>query len=95
MQVLKDVGFAIEKGKFVSITGKSGSGKSTLLYLLSTMNTDYETCFTPLRVPLLPILLAQCYTISAQPGTGEQTSSQLPGFRLIRMLLRVLGHCLG
>lgn len=40
--VLKDISFDIEKGKFVSITGKSGSGKSTLLYLLSTMDTDYK-----------------------------------------------------
>lgn len=40
--VLKDLNFDIEKGKFVSITGKSGSGKSTLMYLLSTMDTDYE-----------------------------------------------------
>ena len=40
--VLKDMSFGIEKGQFVSITGKSGSGKSTLLYLLSTMDTDFE-----------------------------------------------------
>lgn len=42
MQVLNDVDLNIEKGHFVSITGKSGSGKSTLLYLLSTMDTDFE-----------------------------------------------------
>ncbi|MEI3797204.1 MULTISPECIES: ABC transporter ATP-binding protein [unclassified Chitinophaga] len=42
MQVLNDVSFEIEKGKFVAITGKSGSGKSTLLYLLSTMDTAFE-----------------------------------------------------
>ncbi|NLR77173.1 ABC transporter ATP-binding protein [Chitinophaga eiseniae] len=42
MQVLNDVDLDIEKGHFVSITGKSGSGKSTLLYLLSTMDTDFE-----------------------------------------------------
>lgn len=41
-QVLKDINFDIEQGKFVSIIGKSGSGKSTLMYLLSTMDTDYE-----------------------------------------------------
>ncbi|MDE3250482.1 MAG: ABC transporter ATP-binding protein [Bacteroidota bacterium] len=41
-QVLKGVGFTVEKGQFVSITGKSGCGKSTLLYILSTMDTDYE-----------------------------------------------------
>lgn len=40
--VIKDISFTIEKGNFVSITGKSGSGKSTLLYLLSTMDTDFE-----------------------------------------------------
>lgn len=39
--VLKGINFTIEKGKFVSITGKSGSGKSTMLYLLSTMDTDF------------------------------------------------------
>ncbi|MGO4291681.1 ABC transporter ATP-binding protein [Chitinophaga sp. RAB17] len=42
MQVLTDVSFDIEKGKFIAITGKSGSGKSTLLYLLSTMDRDFE-----------------------------------------------------
>ncbi|NLU90444.1 ABC transporter ATP-binding protein [Chitinophaga sp. Ak27] len=42
MQVLNNVDLDIEKGHFVSITGKSGSGKSTLLYLLSTMDTDFD-----------------------------------------------------
>ncbi len=41
IQVLKDINFKIEKGEFVSLTGKSGCGKSTLLYILSTMDTDY------------------------------------------------------
>lgn len=41
-QVLKDVGFEVKKGEFMSLVGKSGSGKSTLLYVLSTMDTDYE-----------------------------------------------------
>ena len=40
--VLKDLNFTINKGEFVSITGKSGCGKSTLLYILSTMDTDYK-----------------------------------------------------
>lgn len=40
-QVLSEVSFEVNKGEFVSITGKSGSGKSTLLYVLSTMDTDY------------------------------------------------------
>jgi lipoprotein-releasing system ATP-binding protein len=40
--VLKSINFSIDKGEFVSITGKSGCGKSTLLYILSTMDTDYE-----------------------------------------------------
>ena len=42
VQVLNDINFSINKGEFVSLTGKSGCGKSTLLYLLSTMDTDYE-----------------------------------------------------
>ncbi|RYE01898.1 MAG: ABC transporter ATP-binding protein [Sphingobacteriales bacterium] len=41
-QVLRDVSFGIDKGEFISVTGKSGCGKSTLLYILSTMDTDYE-----------------------------------------------------
>ena len=40
--VLKDINFEIQKGEFVSLTGKSGCGKSTLLYILSTMDTDYS-----------------------------------------------------
>lgn len=40
--VLRNVSFGIERGEFVSVTGKSGCGKSTLLYILSTMDTDYE-----------------------------------------------------
>jgi lipoprotein-releasing system ATP-binding protein len=42
VKVLSDINFLINKGEFVSITGKSGCGKSTLLYILSTMDTDYE-----------------------------------------------------
>ena len=41
-KVLSDVTFSINKGDFISITGKSGCGKSTLLYILTTMDTDYE-----------------------------------------------------
>jgi lipoprotein-releasing system ATP-binding protein len=40
--VLRNVSLAVERGEFVSITGKSGCGKSTLLYILSTMDTDYD-----------------------------------------------------
>jgi lipoprotein-releasing system ATP-binding protein len=42
INVLKNINFTINKGEFVSVTGKSGCGKSTLLYILSTMDTDYE-----------------------------------------------------
>ena len=42
VQVLSEINFTINKGEFISLTGKSGCGKSTLLYLLSTMDTDYE-----------------------------------------------------
>jgi lipoprotein-releasing system ATP-binding protein len=42
IQVLEEVSFSINKGEFVSLTGKSGCGKSTLLYVLSTMDTDYN-----------------------------------------------------
>ncbi|HVD98953.1 MAG TPA: ABC transporter ATP-binding protein [Cytophagaceae bacterium] len=42
IEVLNDINFSINKGDFVSITGKSGCGKSTLLYILSTMDTSYE-----------------------------------------------------
>ena len=42
IQVLDEVNFSINKGEFVSLTGKSGCGKSTLLYVLSTMDTDYD-----------------------------------------------------
>jgi lipoprotein-releasing system ATP-binding protein len=42
VRVLNNINFSINKGEFVSITGKSGCGKSTLLYILSTMDTDYE-----------------------------------------------------
>ena len=42
IRVLEDLSFSINKGEFVSLTGKSGCGKSTLLYVLSTMDTDYE-----------------------------------------------------
>lgn len=45
-QVLRNVGFQVERGEFVAITGKSGCGKSTLLYLLSTMDTDFEGSIT-------------------------------------------------
>jgi len=42
IRVLEDLSFSINKGEFVSLTGKSGCGKSTLLYVLSTMDTDYD-----------------------------------------------------
>jgi len=38
VEVLKNLTFSVESGKFVSITGRSGSGKSTLLYLISTLD---------------------------------------------------------
>lgn len=41
-RVLNDISFTVQKGEFVTITGKSGCGKSTLLYILSTMDTDYR-----------------------------------------------------
>ena len=41
-RVLNEISFTVNKGEFVTITGKSGCGKSTLLYLLSTMDTEYE-----------------------------------------------------
>jgi len=41
-RVLADISLTVNRGSFVSITGKSGCGKSTLLYILSTMDTDYE-----------------------------------------------------
>lgn len=42
IDVLKDLSFTINRGEFVSVTGKSGCGKSTLLYILSTMDSDYK-----------------------------------------------------
>jgi len=42
IKVLENLSFSINKGEFVSLTGKSGCGKSTILYVLSTMDTDYE-----------------------------------------------------
>ena len=42
VDVLTDINFTIQKGEFVSLTGKSGCGKSTLLYILSTMDTSYD-----------------------------------------------------
>ncbi len=42
VRVLDDISFSVNRGEFVSVTGKSGCGKSTLLYVLSTMDTDYE-----------------------------------------------------
>lgn len=41
-RVLKDIGFRIERGEFVSLTGTSGSGKSTLLYLLGALDLPSE-----------------------------------------------------
>ncbi|MBL0339690.1 MAG: ABC transporter ATP-binding protein [Bacteroidetes bacterium] len=41
-KVLNDVNLTLNRGEFVSVTGKSGCGKSTLLYILSTMDTDYD-----------------------------------------------------
>lgn len=45
-QVLRDIGFEVKSGEFLTLTGKSGSGKSTLLYILSTMDTNYEGSLT-------------------------------------------------
>ena len=41
VNVIKNLSFEIQKGEFVSLTGKSGSGKSTLLYLMSSL--DFPT----------------------------------------------------
>jgi lipoprotein-releasing system ATP-binding protein len=42
VRVLTDINFSVNRGEFVSVTGRSGCGKSTLLYILSTMDTEYE-----------------------------------------------------
>jgi len=36
--ILKDISISINKGEFLSLTGKSGSGKSTLLYIMSSLD---------------------------------------------------------
>ena len=38
LEVLKQVGFEIKKGEFVSIVGPSGSGKSTLMHILGALD---------------------------------------------------------
>lgn len=38
VDVIRNLSFEIQKGEFVSLTGKSGSGKSTLLYLMSSLD---------------------------------------------------------
>ncbi len=51
-EVLKGINLDIEKGEFISITGRSGSGKSTLLYILSLLDrptsgkVHFEGCDT-------------------------------------------------
>lgn len=41
-QVLKDISFTVNKGEFLTLTGKRGSGKSTLLYILSSLDVAYH-----------------------------------------------------
>ena len=41
-QVLKDVGFSLEKGQVLAIIGSSGSGKTTLLRCLNFLETPDE-----------------------------------------------------
>ena len=38
LHVLRDIDLEVERGQFVSITGRSGSGKSTLLYQLGLLD---------------------------------------------------------
>ncbi|PSL34655.1 ABC transporter ATP-binding protein [Chitinophaga ginsengisoli] len=52
VKVLSDINFSINKGEFVTVTGKSGCGKSTMLYILSTMDTDYEGALFIDHVPM-------------------------------------------
>ena len=42
VEVLKDIGFSLEKGEVVSIIGSSGSGKTTLLRCLNFLETPDE-----------------------------------------------------
>ncbi len=50
--VLKDVGFAVTKGQFLSIVGPNGAGKTTLLNLLSGLLKPASGSITIDNVPL-------------------------------------------
>ena len=39
IQAVKNINLTINKGEFMSITGKSGSGKSTLMHMLGLLDT--------------------------------------------------------
>jgi putative ABC transport system ATP-binding protein len=39
VEALKNVGFSVPKGEFVTVVGESGSGKSTLLNMIGALDT--------------------------------------------------------
>ena len=47
--VLDDVSFKVEKGEFVSITGKSGSGKTTIFRLILGEEVDQKERYSLMK----------------------------------------------
>ena len=84
-QVLRDIGFSVDKGDVISIIGASGSGKSTLLRCLNLLETPtsgeifyHDTDVLGGNRAGVTTILVKPIRLAGNPGRYVRYAAELP-----------------